>query len=115
MCVPVRLGNVPFVQVEMGFEKLTPQHAVKLVLAVRCLVEEASFAVGEVLGYGSMKSASCINGATIIFLDSMAKLNDVVEDAGIMKDTFTPVLPPSNPAKVTISNAPQFIKNEMVV
>uniref|UniRef100_A0A3Q3EXU5 CCHC-type domain-containing protein n=1 Tax=Labrus bergylta TaxID=56723 RepID=A0A3Q3EXU5_9LABR len=48
--------------------------------------------------------------------DSTAKVNDVVEQGVVIKDTFTSVLPLINPAKrVTISNAPPFIKNEMLV
>lgn len=40
------------------FERLTRRHAVKLVPSVPCSVEEAGLAVGEVVGYESVKSAS---------------------------------------------------------
>ncbi|KAI3368080.1 hypothetical protein L3Q82_026896 [Scortum barcoo] len=46
--------------------------------SVSCPVEEVSLAVGEVVGYGSVKSASRMNGAVVIFLDSLEKVSDVV-------------------------------------
>lgn len=74
------------------------------------------FKVGEVVGYGSIKSASRMNGAIVVFLDHTDKVNDVVEKGVIIKDTSTPVLPLVNPArKVTISNAPPFLKNDLLL
>ena len=113
--LPARLGSMPVVEGGAEFEKLTRRHAVKLVPAVNCSVEEATLAVGEVVGCGSVKSASRMNGAIVIFLDSTAKVSDVVETGVVIQDTFTPVLPLVSPArKITISNAPPFIKNEML-
>ena len=106
---------MPVVEGGAEFEKLTRRHAVKLVPAVNCSVEEATLAVGEVVGCGSVKSASRMNEAIVIFLDSTAKVSDVVETGVVIQDTFTPVLPLVSPArKITISNAPPFIKNEML-
>ena len=113
--LPAGLGSMPVVEGGAAFEKLTRRHAVKLVPAVSCSVEEATLAVGEVVGCGSVKSASRMNGAIVIFLDSTAKVSDVVETGVVIQDTFTPVLPLVSPArKITISNAPPFIKNEML-
>ena len=111
--LPVRLGSMPVVEGGVEFERLTRRHAVKLIPAVQCSVEEATLAVGQVVGCGSVKSASRMNGAIVIFLDSTNKVNDVVEKGVVIHDTFTPVLPLVSPArKITISNAPPFIKNE---
>ena len=78
---------------------------------MNCSVEEATLAVGEVVGCGSVRSASRMNGAIVIFLDSTAKVNDVVETGVVIHDTFTPVLPLVSPArKITISNAPRSLK-----
>lgn len=59
------------VRLDVGteFKKLTQWHAVKFVPAVSCSVVEVSLVVGEVMGYGSVKSASCINGSVVFFLD----------------------------------------------
>ncbi|KAI3360756.1 hypothetical protein L3Q82_012994 [Scortum barcoo] len=98
-----------------SFEKLTRRHAVRLVPAVSCSVEEVSLAVGEVVGYGSVKSASRMNGAVVIFLDSPEKVSDVVVSGVVIQDSFTPVHPLVNPArKITISNVPPFIRNEVL-
>ena len=95
------------------FERLTRRHAVKLVPSVPCSVEEAGLAVGEVVGCECVKSASRMNGAIVIFLDATAKVSEVVEQGVVIQGTFTPVLPLVSPAaKVVISNAPPFIKNE---
>ena len=107
---------MPVVEGGVEFERLTRRHAVKLVPGVNCSVEEASLAVGEVVGCGSVKSASRMNGAIVIFLDSTTKVNDVVETGVVIHDTFVPVLPLVSPAKkVIISNAPPFIKNETLI
>lgn len=104
---------MPAVEGGAGFEKLTRRHAVKLIPTVNCSVEEAVLAVGEVVGYDSVKSASRMNGAIIIFLVKVPKVNELVESVVVIHDTFTPALPLVSPAKkVTISNAPPFIKNE---
>lgn len=74
-------------------------------------MEEASLAVGEVVGYDSFKSASRMNGAIVIFLDNVS--NNLVERGVVIHDTFMSILLlVSPPKKVTISNAPPFIKNE---
>ena len=98
-----------------GLEKLTRRHAIKLAPAVRCSVEECSLAVGEVVGYGSIKSASRMNNSVVVFLDSVDKVNRVVESGVVIQDTFTPVFSLVNLAKkVIISNVPPFIRNEVL-
>ncbi|KAF0029314.1 hypothetical protein F2P81_018419, partial [Scophthalmus maximus] len=81
---------------------------------VGCSVEEASLTVGELVGFHSVKSASGMNSAILIFLDDVAKVEQVVENGIVVLDTFMPVLPLVNPAtKIIISNAPPFMKNDL--
>ena len=94
-------------------EKLTRRHAVRISPHVGCSVEEASYAVGEVVGFDSVLSASRMNRAVVIFLDDVVKVDTVVEKGVVIRDTFTPVLPLVSPAKrITVSNAPPFIKTD---
>ncbi|KAK5869138.1 hypothetical protein PBY51_010092 [Eleginops maclovinus] len=96
-----------------GLEKLTRQHAVKLSPPGGVSVEECSLAVGAVVGYGRVKSASRMNSAVGIFLDSTEKANQLVESGIVVKGTLLPVLPLATPAKkVLISNVPPFLLNE---
>ncbi|KAI3358278.1 hypothetical protein L3Q82_003276 [Scortum barcoo] len=56
-----------------------------------------------------------MNGAVLIFLDSPEKVSDVVVSGVVIQDSFTPVHPLVNPArKITISNVPPFIRNEVL-
>lgn len=73
-------------------------------------VEEVSYAVGEVVGFESVKSASRINSEVLIFLDDVSK----VESGAVLRETFTPVYLLVNPAK-KMSNTPPFIINETCV
>ncbi|KAI3372191.1 hypothetical protein L3Q82_007048 [Scortum barcoo] len=98
-----------------GLERLTRRHAIKMVPVSSCSVEECSLAVGELVGYSSVKSASRMNSAVVIFLDSVDKVNRVVESGVVIQGTFTPVLSLVNPAKkIIISNVPPFIQNEVL-
>ncbi|KAL0172965.1 hypothetical protein M9458_033276, partial [Cirrhinus mrigala] len=57
-------------------------------------------------------SASRMNSAIVVFLDSIDKANEVVEHGIIVKGELIPVVPLSLPAKkVTISNVPPFVSD----
>lgn len=104
---------MPVVSRDEGFERLTRRHAIKVVTNDRVSAEDVSYAVGEVVGFQSVKSASRMNGGIVIFLDDVDKVDSVVEKGIVVRDTFTPVLPLVSPAKkIIISNAPPFLKNE---
>ena len=76
-------------------------------------VEECCLTVGELVGYDSMKAASRINSAVVIFIDAVDKVNTVVERRIVLRNTYVGVFPLVNPAKkVIISNLPPFISNE---
>lgn len=90
-----------------GLKSLTRRHAVKLSLETGVSVEECSLVVGAEVGYGSMKSASRMNHAVVIFLDSTEKVNRLVESGVVIRGTFIPVFSLVNPAKkIVISNVP---------
>ena len=76
-----------------GLEKLTRQHAIKLSPPDSVSVEECGLAMGAVVGYGRVKSASRMNSAVVIFLDCTEKANQLVESGLVIKGTMLPVLP----------------------
>lgn len=65
------------------------------------------------MGHGSIRLASRMNWAIVIFVDSMAKVSELVEKGVVLLNTFTPVSPLTNLAtNVKISNVTPFIRNE---
>ena len=98
-CVCVPTGSMPVaMEAAAEFERLTRRHAIEGIPSVACSVAEAALAVGEVVGCDSVKSASWMNGAIVIFLDNTAKVSEVVEKGVVIHDTFNPVLLLGNPA-----------------
>lgn len=98
-----------------SFHKLTRRHAIRLSPPGGSSVEECSIAVGEIVGFESIKSAARMNSAVVIFLDSVDKANQLLESGVVIQGTFTPVLSLVSPAKkIMISNVPPFLKNEML-
>lgn len=75
------------------FEQLSRRHGIKLAPVMNCSVEDCSLAVGEVVGFDSIMSASRMNSAVVIFLDTIEKVNRVVQSGVVIQDTFTPVMP----------------------
>ncbi len=99
----------------LSFEQLSRRHGIKIAPVMRCSVEECSLAVGKVAGYDSILSASRMNSAFVIFLNSIEKVNNVVQSGIVIQDTFTPVMPLVQPArKILLSNVPPFIKDELL-
>jgi len=98
-----------------SYEQLTRQHGIKVPVGVECSVEECVLAVGSVVGVGhsSIRSASRMNGAVVIFLDKTEKVNTIVENGIVLNDSLIKVFPLVNPArKVLLSNVPPFISDE---
>ncbi len=94
--------------------KLTRRHEVKVASAVS--VEVCCLAAGEVVGHEHIVSASKLNSATVIFLNSVEKANELVETGIVVDNLFTPVLSLSMPfKKVLLSNVPPFISDEILV
>lgn len=98
-----------------GLEQLTRRHGIKVPVGVDCSVEECSLAVGQIVGCESIRSASRMNHAMVLFLDSIDKVNKVVEQGIVVKDAHTMVFPLINPSrKVMLSNVPPFIKDDVL-
>ncbi len=97
-----------------GLSNLTQRHGVKVASAVS--VEDCCLAAGEVVGHEHIMSASRMNSATVVFLSSVEKANELVETGIVVDNLFTPVLPLSMPSKkVLLSNVPPFVSDETLV
>lgn len=76
-------------------------------------VEDVLLAMGDIVGRGKMVSASRMYKAIVVFLKEDNLVNRLVEN-GNVSDTLLLVTPLRVPAtKVTISNMPPFISNEL--
>lgn len=96
----------------LGF--LTRRHAVKIDSVFG--VEECSLAIGMLIGYENILSASRMNGAVVVFVKTIELANQLVETGVDIGGIFAQVLPLSTPSKrVTLANVPPFIKNEVLV
>lgn len=81
-----------------------------------CTVEDVLMAMGKIVGYDKIVSASRMNKAVVVFLEEEKCVNVLVESGIEMSDTFVQVTPLRSPAtRVIISNAPPFIKNEAIL
>ncbi len=84
-------------------------------MAYAASIEEICLAIGEVVGHGCILSASRMNSATVVFLSSIEKVNEVVEKGIVIDGEFVSVLPLSMPSKrVTLSNVPPFLSDEII-
>lgn len=79
-------------------------------------VEELLLIIGQKLGFENIVSASRMNKAVVVFFKSESLVNELTVSGIWVKETFVPVTPLSAPAtKVTVSNVPPFISNEVIV
>lgn len=96
-----------------ALSSLTRRHGIKVASAAN--VESCCLAVGEVVGYEHILSASRMNSAIVIFLSSIEKANEIVQKGIVIDGMFTAVLPLSLPSKrVTLSNVPPFISDAVL-
>lgn len=97
----------------VNLSSLMRRHAVKV--ASLASVEQCCLAIGEVVKLESILSASRVNSAAVIFLDSVDKENVVVERGVTVGGEFIPVLLLSLPSKrVTFSNVPPFMSDDIL-
>ena len=96
----------------MAFSKLTRKNGVKVAPNFPCSVEECSL----VVGYGSVKATCRMGGGTVLFIDSVEKVNKLIDSGVVIADQLVPVLPLSTPSqRVIISNVPPFISDQFIV
>ena len=81
----------------VAFGDLSQMHGFRISSTFPCSVADCSLAVGEVVWYSSIMSAARMNGAVVIFFDSVRKKkNKGVETGIVVKDSFgspSPTLP----------------------
>lgn len=95
------------------FDFLTRRHGIKIESPAS--VEVCSLAVGEMVGHEKVLSASRMNKAIVLFLETVELATVMVENGVMIDDVFTPVLPLSTPSKkVILSNVPPFIKDDIL-
>ncbi|KAL0151799.1 hypothetical protein M9458_052893 [Cirrhinus mrigala] len=100
----------------VSLDRLSRRHGIKLAPVTNVSVEQCVLAVGQVVGFDSVLSASRMNSAVVVFLDSVEKVNSIVQSGVVIQDTLTPVMPLLQPAKkVILSNVPPFIKDELLI
>ena len=59
--------------------------------------------------------ASRTNNVIVLFLGTVEKTREVIEQGVVIRNTLTPVLPLTTPSKkVIISNVPPFIKDVLI-
>lgn len=94
---------MPIVGSQVELEKLTSCHTFKMLSRLDFSKEEVSFVVGEVMAFNGVKLPPCLNSVEVIFLDSVDKVEKIVEPGIALGHTFTLVQPLVNPSqKVTI-------------
>lgn len=90
--------------------RLSWSHSVKV-----GTMEEVALDVGEVIGHGSVKSATWMNGAVVLFLEKVAQVNRLLENGINVGGLFESVLQLTQPAtKITLSNVSPFISDEFL-
>lgn len=99
-----------------GMPALSLRNGCRCVPEAGVTVEDLLLIIGQKLGFENIVSASRMNKAVVVFLKTEALVNDLTVSGIWVKETFVPVTPLSAPAtKVTVSNVPPFITNEVIV
>lgn len=95
-----------------SFNSLTRRHGVKIDSAAG--VEACSLAVGEVIGYENIVSASRMISA-VKFVKTVDLANQLVQSDTLINGIFTCFPCLHLQKKVTLSNVPPFIPNEALI
>ncbi|XP_051775232.1 uncharacterized protein LOC127525935 [Erpetoichthys calabaricus] len=98
-----------------NLERLSRCHGIKFISEEFVPLEAGVLAVGEVIGCENIKSASRMSGSIVAFLSSEDLVPIMVEKGVVINGSFVQVSPLAVPSRrVTISNAPPFLKNETI-
>lgn len=98
-----------------GLGGLTRRHGFKVFSENNDSVEDVLLAVGRVVGFEKIKSASRMNKAIVVFLNQENLVNKIVEEGFMLNDSLVTVTPLSTPlTKVILSNIPPFINNSLI-
>lgn len=74
-----------------GLSTLTRRHGIQVAAASPCSVEEICLLVGEEIGHGSLKSAACMSGAVVLFLEKVEQAHVLVESGITVNSLFIQV------------------------
>lgn len=100
---------------QSGGEVMTLRNGIRCVPGNDATVEDVLLAVGELVGYDELYSASQMKKAVVIFLKNEASVSTVITSGIWVKDVLVPVTPLSAPAtRVVVSNIPSFIEDEVL-
>ncbi len=67
------------------------------------------------LRFSSIRSASRMNGAVVLFLDKVEKVNTIFENGVVLNGSLIKVFPLVTPARIVLlSNVPPFISDEVL-
>jgi len=100
-----------------AFEALTRKHGVVCVPPDDVSVEDLVIATGNIVGTDKVRAASRMNKRVVIFVSETELVHEIVS-TGLSTDDghFVLVSTLDTPAvKVIISNAPPFLKNQMLI
>lgn len=115
MCVRFIVAEMASVNAQ-GTPALSLRNGCRCVPEAGVTVEDLLLIIGDKLGFENIVSASRMNKAVVVFLKSESLVNELTVSGIWIKETFVPVTPLSAPAtKITISNVPPFISNEVIV
>lgn len=90
-----------------SLSKLSRKHGVKVGAGSLCGVEEVALVVGEKVGHSTIKSASRMNNAVVLFMEKVEQVNQLVETGITVHGLSEPVHPLTQPGtKITLSNVP---------
>ncbi|TWW67244.1 hypothetical protein D4764_02G0002850 [Takifugu flavidus] len=94
---------------------LSRRHGVKVGAGSVLSVEEVALAVGQEIGHSSVKSASRMNRAVVLFVANVELANRLVETGITVGGQFVQETPLTQPAaQFTLSNVPPFISDEFL-
>ncbi|KAL1256291.1 hypothetical protein QQF64_011836 [Cirrhinus molitorella] len=94
---------------------LSLRHGVRCVPEQGVTVESVLLAVGEQIGCENISSASRMNKAVVVFLKEEQLVAQLIESGVVISGSFCPILPLATlTSKVTISNVPPFIPDEVI-
>lgn len=99
-----------------GLPHLSRRNGCRCVPELGVSVEEVLVAVGEVVGFDHILSASRMNKAIVVFLSTEQLVSQLTENGVWVRGSHVTMTPLATPAtKITVSNVPPFIPNDAIL
>lgn len=97
---------------EVVVSPVSLRHGIRCVPAQGVTVEDVLLAVGELIGYENISSASRMNKAVVVFVKEEELANRLISEGIVVGGDFLTISPLVTPTtRVTVSNVPPFIPN----